>query len=152
VKSFARISCFSTQTDQSQRVGNNSDKAAAASYRVAGFDGGNPQCRPGRPGRHLEDIQAMFDCENPEESGSLTGEFYASTLENHPRYPKLSIRRDADLLAQIDRLVGRGIDCVAELLPGLGFDDAGIGLYRSAALSAFRAAVPYQMKESARWD
>jgi hypothetical protein len=30
----------------------------------------------------------------------------------------------------------------ALLLPPLGFDEAGIAVYRSAALSAFRAALP----------
>jgi len=34
MKPFARVSCSSARTDQSQSVGNNSDKAAATSYRA----------------------------------------------------------------------------------------------------------------------
>lgn len=80
MKNFARVSCSSARTDQSQRVGNNSDKAAATSYRAAGFESGN-LCGPGsRPGPHLRDVQAMFDSENPGRSGNLAGESFAATL------------------------------------------------------------------------
>ena len=139
MKNFARVSCSSARTDQSQSVGNNSDSAAAVSSRAA--ESGN--CGPGRrPGPHLRDIQAMFDCCLPVTSGNLIGESFASTLENHARYPSLRKGRDADLLAIIDCLVEQRIRCIAELLPGLGFDGIGIALYRSAALSAFRAVLP----------
>jgi hypothetical protein len=91
----------------------------------------------------LQEMQAMFDCENPERSGNLAGESYASVLENHERYPDLRSRRDAKLLARLDRVVEQNIKRFAALLlPPLGFDEAGISQYRSAALSAFRAVLP----------
>ena len=85
----------------------------------------------------------MFDCENPGRFGNLAGESYASVLENHERYPDLRSRRDAELLARLDRTVEQNIKRFAALLlPPLGFDEAGIAIYRSAAISAFRAALP----------
>jgi hypothetical protein len=141
VKNFARV-CSSARTDQSQSVREkNSDNAAEISYLAA--ESGN-LCGPGsRPGPHLRDIQAMFDCENPGRSGNLSGEIYASALENHPRYPSLRRARDAALLARLDRTVEQNIKRFAALLlPPLGFDEAGISQYRSAAIGAFRAALP----------
>ena len=136
--SFARRS--SAQTDQSQSVREkNSDNTAEVSYLAA--ESGN-FCGPGsRPGPHLRDIQAIFDSDNPSRSGSLAGESYASVLENHPRYPTLRSVRDAKLLARLDRVVEQKIKCVG-LLQQFGFDEAGIALYHTAALSAFRAALP----------
>jgi hypothetical protein len=142
VKNFARVSCLSTRTDQSQRVGNNGDKAAADSYCAAGFDGGNLTCRPGRPGRHLEIIQVMFDCENPGRSGNLAGESFAAILENHPRYPALRGARHRALFERLDGIVANHLDSIAGNLHGMGFDEAGIVIYRAAALTAFRAALP----------
>jgi hypothetical protein len=58
-----------------------------------------------------------------------------------PRAPTRA--RDAELLALLDRTVEHQIrNFAALLLPPLGFDEAGILQYRSAALSAFRAALP----------
>jgi hypothetical protein len=88
-------------------------------------------------------MRALFDSENPGRSGNLAGESYASVLENHPRYPDLRVVRDAELLARLDRTVEQNIKRFATLLlPPLGFDEAGIAQYRSAALSAFRAVLP----------
>jgi hypothetical protein len=141
VKNFARVG-LSAQTGKSVSAGSNPDKAVATfPSRATGCECGN-LCGPGhRPGPHLRDIQAMYDSEKPQESGSLCGESYASVLENHPLYPDLRRIRDAKLLARLDRVVEQKIKCVG-LLQRFGFDEAGIALYRSAALSAFRAALP----------
>jgi hypothetical protein len=140
VKNFARSSA---QKGPVAGVPKNSNRAAEDSYLAAGFAGGNPKCGSGRrPDPHLQDIQAMFDGGCPYQSGDFLGFSFASTFENHPRYPSLRKTRDADLLATIDCVVEYRIRCIAKLLPGLGFDGAGIALYRSAALSAFRAALP----------
>jgi hypothetical protein len=141
VKSFARSS--SAQRGPVAGVPKNSDRAAEDSYLAAGFAGEN-SCGVGvilTP--RLHEMQAMFDCENPGRAGNLSGESYASALENHPRYPDLRSVRDAELLARLDRTVEQNIKRFAALLlPPLGFDEAGIALYRSAALSAFRAVLP----------
>jgi hypothetical protein len=140
VKSFARGP--SARTDQSQRVREkNSDRAAAVSSRAA--DGGTSRNGAGlfAPAPHLEYIHAMFDSENPALSGSMTGESYAAVVENHVTYPHLRSARNADLLAQLDRVVEQKIKCVG-LLQKCGFDEVGIALYHAAALSAFRAALP----------
>jgi hypothetical protein len=144
VKNFARVFCsIAAQTGKSASAGNNPDKAAADSYCAAGFDGGNLKCGSGRrPGPHLQDIQAMFDCENPGRSGNLAGESFAATLENHPRYPALRSGRHRALLERCADIVAHHVDSITGILHGLGFNDAGIVIYRSAALSAFRAARP----------
>jgi hypothetical protein len=140
---FACVSCFSAQTGKSVSAGSNPDKAAAVSSRAAGFAGGTSRSGAGFvPAPDLRDAQAMFDSGCPYQSGDLLGFSFASTLENHHRYPSLRKKRDADLLAIIDCLVEYRIRCIAKLLPGLGFDRAGIVLYQAAALSAFRAALP----------
>lgn len=46
-----------------------------------------------------------------------------------------AVRKCADIVAH-------HIDSGTEILRGLGFDDVGIAIYRSAALTAFRAARP----------
>jgi len=139
VKSFARSS--SAQKGPVAGVPKNSNRAAEDSYLAAGFAGGNLTSGPGRLGPDIEYIQAMFDSENPERSGNLIGESYASFLENHSRYPDLRSVRDAKLLARLDRVVEQKIKCVG-LLQQFGFDEAGIALYHAAAISAFRAALP----------
>ena len=140
MKSFARSSA---QKGPVAGVPKNSNIAAEDSYLAAEFAGEN-SCGVGvvlTP--RLQEMQAMFDCENPGRSGNLSGESYASALENHPRYPDLRSVRDAELLARLDRTVEHNIKRFAALLlPPLGFDEAGIAQYRSAALSAFRAALP----------
>jgi hypothetical protein len=142
VKSFAHRS--SAQADQSQRVREkNSDSAAAVSSRAA--DGETSRNGAGffAPAPHLEYIRAMFDSENPSRAGGLAGDSYASVFENHPRYPSMRRARDAKLLARLDVVVEQQIkNFAALLLPPLGFDEAGIAQYRSAAIGAFRAALP----------
>ena len=88
------------------------------------------------------DLFPMFDRRSPEQSGSLAGESFAATLENSPRYPTLHHVRDAALLRRVNSIVVDHLYCISALLPGLGFDRAGVTVYRKAALSAFRAALP----------
>jgi hypothetical protein len=143
VKKFARVSCFAARTGKSVSARNNPDKAAATSYRVAGFESGNLTCGSGcRPDPHLEAIQAMFDCENPCRSGDLAGDSFASALENHPRYPALRSSRHRALFKLLDDIVARHLSRIAPDLRALGFDKSGIKIYRAAALTAFRAARP----------
>lgn len=140
MKKFAR-SC-SAQIGQSSGAENNRRHAAAGSSRAAEFAGGNQMCGLGKPGPHLEYVQAMFDCENPRRSGNLAGESFAAVLENHPRYPNLRIGRDRALFERCDDIVADRAGGLREILLGLGFDDDGIAIYRAAALKAFRAAIP----------
>ena len=145
MKNFARNGS-SAQTANSGSGGNNPEKAMAAIPGCAiGFESGRLLCGLGQRclGPHLENIHSMLDAENPIRAGGLAGESYASVLENHPRYPSLRRARDAELLTRLDRAVEHQIrNFAALLLPPLGFDEAGILQYRSAALSAFRAALP----------
>jgi hypothetical protein len=139
VKSFARSP--SAQKGPVAGVPKNSNRAAEVSYLAAEFAGEN-SCGVGvilTP--RLQEMQVLFDSENPQRSGSLAGESYASVMENHPRYPSLRRVRDAKLLARLDRAVEQKIKCVW-LLQRFGFDESGIALYHAAALSAFRAALP----------
>ena len=142
MRNFAHRS--SVRADQSRGVREkNSDKAAAVSSRAA--DGGTSRNGAGffAPAPHLEYIQAMFNADNPGRAGGLAGDSYAFALESHPRYPSMRRARDAELIARLDRAVEQQIkNFAALLLPPLGFDEAGIALYRSAALSAFRAVLP----------
>ena len=84
----------------------------------------------------------MFDSRSPELSGSFAGESFAATLENHSRYPALRSSRHRALFELLDDIVAKHIDSLAGILRGLGFDEVGTKIYRSAALSAFRAALP----------
>jgi hypothetical protein len=144
VKNLARVFCSSARTGKSVSAGNNPEKAVAAfpgcATGLSGLCGA--RSRLGTASPRVADILPMFDATCPRASGDLLGESLASTLENHPRYPSLRKKRDADLLATIDCLMEYRIRCIANLLPGLGFDGAGIALYRGAALSAFRIALP----------
>jgi hypothetical protein len=142
-ENFARV-CSSARTGQSRRAReNNSDNAAEASYLAAEFESGRLRGLGLCLGPHLEHIPAMFDAENPGRAGGLAGESYASVLENHERYPSLRSARDAALLARLDRAVEQQIkNFAALLLPPLGFDEAGIRQYQSAAIGAFRAVLP----------
>jgi hypothetical protein len=143
VKNFARVGS-SAQTGQSHGAGNNGDKAVATfPSRATGLCSlCGAQSRLGTASPRVADILPMFNCNAPGFSGNLIGESFASTLENHAHYPSLRKGRDSDLLAIIDCLVEQRIRCIAELLPGLGFDRAGIALYQRAAMSAFRDALP----------
>jgi hypothetical protein len=86
------------------------------------------------------DLFPMFDSRSPEQSGSLAGESFAATLENHSRYPALRSSRHRALFERLDDIVANHID--RRLMLGLGFDEIGIVIYRDAALTAFRAARP----------
>jgi hypothetical protein len=109
----------------------------------------NTRSRPVVAGGRERGSFLMFDSRTPEVSGSLAGESFAATLENHPRYPALNDVRDAALLSRIVSIIEDHFARIGAVeLPGLGFDDAGIVLYRSAALSAFRAAMPTPRRES----
>jgi hypothetical protein len=139
VKNFLRAGS-SAQTGKSVSAGNNPEKAVAAIPGCAiGFDSGlGLRCL----GPHLENIHAMLDANNPSRAGGLAGESYASVLESHSRYPSLRRSRDAQLLARLDRAIERHLKNFALLLPPLGFDEAGVAQYRSAALRAFRSVLP----------
>jgi hypothetical protein len=84
----------------------------------------------------------LFDSQSPGLSGSLAGESFAATIENHPRYPSLRRGRHRALFGRLDDLVANHLDSIAGNLLGLGFDEAGVVSYRAAALTAFRAARP----------
>ena len=119
-------------------------KAVAAIPGCAtGFDVGTSRNGAGffAPAPHL-DIHAMFNAGNPGLAGGYAGDSYAFALENHPRYPSMRRARDADLLARLDRAVDQHLKNFALLLPPLGFDEAGVAQYRSAALRAFRSVLP----------
>jgi hypothetical protein len=108
----------SVRADKSHSVREkNCDKAAAAAFaRVAGFAGENSGVKAAVLTPRLQEMQVMFDAENPGRSGGLAGESYASVLENHPRYPSLRRVRDAALLARLDRTVEQNIKRFAALL------------------------------------
>jgi hypothetical protein len=140
MKSFARGS--SAQRGPVAGVPKNSNRAAEDSYLAAGFAGEN-SCGVGpilTP--RLHEMQSLFNCATPRLSGNLAGEWFASALENHPRYPALRRRRHRALFELLDDIVANHIDSLAGILRGLGFDEIGTKIYRSAALSAFRAALP----------
>jgi hypothetical protein len=96
----------------------------------------------GVAGIRPRDLLPMFDSRTPGQSGSLAGESFAATVENHPRYPALRNGRHRALFERLDGIVAKHIDHIAPHLSGLGFDEAGIVIYRAAALTAFRAARP----------
>jgi hypothetical protein len=82
----------------------------------------------------------LFDSAKPFFSGSLAGESFAATVENHPRYPGL--RSDDAMFGLLDAIVADHIDSLSGILHGLGFDKVDVGIYRAAALAAFRAVRP----------
>jgi hypothetical protein len=84
----------------------------------------------------------LFDSRSPELSGSLAGESFAATVENHSRYPTLRIGRHRALFEHLNEIVVSHLSRIAPNLRGLGFDEAGVLAYRAAALAAFRAARP----------
>jgi hypothetical protein len=145
MKKFARVSWFSAQIGHSSGAESNRRDVGSGFPSPRGRARAEPvttrldetNVRP-----RIADILPMFDATCPRASGDLIGESFASTLENHQRYPSLRKCRDADLLALLDCFVEQRIRGIAELLPGLGFDGAGIAVYKSAALGAFRAALP----------
>jgi hypothetical protein len=52
------------------------------------------------------------------------------------------MRRHRAFFERCDYLVAHHIDSITQILHGLGFNEAGIVAYRSAALTPFRAARP----------
>ena len=142
MKNFARVGS-SAQTGQSHGAGNNGDRAAAAFHRAAGLCGlCGAQSRLGTASPRIADILPMFDCNAPEFAGNLTGEAFAATVEGHPRYPALRSGRHRALFELLDDIVSNHINSIAGILQGLGFDEAGTKIYRSAALKAFSAVLP----------
>jgi hypothetical protein len=93
-----------------------------------------------------EALLPMFDCEQPDHAGGLAGEFLASAIEGHPRYPYLDPVRDARLFRRASKAAGATIEKVACLLPGLGFDEAGLVIWKLAAMSAYQAALPVRQR------
>jgi hypothetical protein len=103
---------------------------------------GEKMCGPDDPARtFLKRAAMLFDSEAPEFSGSMAGESFAATVEAHPRYPTLCRGRCLALFGRLDDIVANHLDSIAGNLYGLGFDDAGVVVYRAAALAAFRAAI-----------
>jgi hypothetical protein len=90
--------------------------------------------------RIVETLPMMFDCTEPWFSGNLKGESFAAIVENHPSYPRL--RSDDALFGLLDAIVAKHVASLAGILRGLGFDEVDIGIYRAAALAAFRAVRP----------
>ena len=142
-KNFARFGS-SARTGKLGSAGNNPNKAVAAfPGRATGLCSlCGAWATLGTASPRIADILPMWDCNAPEFAGNLAGESFAATLEGHPRYPNLRNGRDGALLKLLDVVVANHLDCLAELLCGLGFDEAGIAKYRSAALNAFRAVLP----------
>jgi hypothetical protein len=93
-----------------------------------------------------EALMPMFDSEQPDHAGGLAGEYLASALERHPRYPNLDPLRDASLFRRANDATRATLDKVAKDLPGLGFDEAAITVWKLAALSAFQAALPIRRR------
>ena len=149
MKNFARVGS-SAQTGQSHGAGNNGDKAVAAIPGCAIGLSGRLPCGLRRLclGPHLENINAMFDSENPVRSGGLAGASFATTLESNSRYPSLRSGRHRALFELLDDIVADHLSRIAPHLRGLGFDESGIVNYRAAALSVFRAARPNKHREN----
>jgi hypothetical protein len=86
---------------------------------------------------------AMYDRTAPRRSGELVGEYLVSAITRHPRYPRLTAEKDAALLERAKTLAANIFRDVAEnTLPKLGFDARSIEVYQTAALKAFRDALP----------
>ena len=143
MKKFARFAS-SAQAGNSVSAGNNPDKAVATfPGRAIGLCGlCGAQSRLGTASPRVADILPMWDCNAPEFAGNLAGESFAATLENNPRYPALRSGRHRALFELLDDIVSNHINSIAGILQGLGFDEAGTKIYRSAALRAFRAVFP----------
>lgn len=93
-----------------------------------------------------EALLPMFDCDQPDHAGGLAGEYLASALERHPRYPRLDPVSDARLFHRATGAAAATIKTVSMALPGLGFDEAGVTIWKLAAMSAFQAALPIRRK------
>jgi hypothetical protein len=150
-KNFARFGP-SARTGKLGSAGNNPNYAVAAfPGRATGLCGlCGAQSRLGTASRRVADILPMFDCNAPEFAGNLAGESFASVLENHPSYPNLRSGRHRALFERLDDIVADHIDSLAGILRGLGFDEVGAAIYRSAALTAFRASRPDQPQNRSR--
>jgi hypothetical protein len=91
----------------------------------------------------FDEIFPMFDRMTPRRSGELAGEFLVSGITKHPRYPRLNVEKDAALLARAKEIAANIFREIAEItLPKLDFDARSIEVYHSAALKAFRDALP----------
>jgi hypothetical protein len=149
MKKFAWVSCFPPQIGQSSvpkitaterrrfPPARPDSRAETITTRLDEMD----NVQPRNIGR-IEIALLLFDSTCPRNSGSLAGESFAAILERHPRYPFLRMRRHRAFFERCDDIIAHHIDSITEILHGLGFNDAGIVIYRSAALTAFRAARP----------
>jgi hypothetical protein len=91
----------------------------------------------------FEAMFPMFDRMAPRRSGELAGEFLVSGITRHPRYPRLNAEKDAALLARAQEIaVNVFRDIAKDTLPKLDFDPRSIEVYQTAALKAFRDALP----------
>ncbi|WP_371423284.1 hypothetical protein, partial [Tardiphaga sp.] len=61
-----------------------------------------------------EALLPMFDCNQPDHAGGLAGEYLASALERHPRYPDLDPVRDASLFRRANNTTRATLDNVAK--------------------------------------
>jgi hypothetical protein len=137
VKKFARVSCLSARTDQSQRVGNNSDKAAADSYRVAGFET-EPNAVPGQLGPPF----GGSTCLDPDDLKLIAerwGTTYADNLISDPRWPKC---RQNDAIAAVEAIVRTAILDVAAILSTGAHFRPHINMISAATWCAFQNAMP----------
>jgi hypothetical protein len=91
----------------------------------------------------IADMFPMFDRTAPRRSGELVGESFAKTIQSSACYSRLDPVRDAELLTRLQDCVRATVRSVAEnSLPGLGFDARSIDVYQTAAIKAFRDALP----------
>jgi hypothetical protein len=132
-KNVARASCSSGQTGKSD---------SASSINNTDIRRQPLPSMPGQSSLVTDDRILMFDIASPSRSGSLAGESFASVLECHAIYPSLRSDRDAALFARLDTVVAAYVISISGILDGLGYNQAAIGIYRTAALAAFRAARP----------
>jgi hypothetical protein len=116
MKKFARVSCLSARTDQSQGVGKNSDSSAGASYPAAGLDSG-----------YLRLVAESW------------GATYADNLISDARWP--TCRQNAAITAVESILRNAIMDVAAILSTGEDFKPH-IDMMSAATWSAFQNAMP----------
>jgi hypothetical protein len=137
VKHFARVSCLSTRTDQSQRVGNNSDKAAADSYRAAGRPETETNAVPGQPGPPLGST-----CLVPDDLKLIAerwGTTYADNLISDRRWPRCN---QNVAIAAVEAIVRTAIIDVAAILSAGEDFKPHIKMMSAATWCAFQSSMP----------
>jgi hypothetical protein len=136
VKNFARVSCLSARTDQSQRVGNNSDRAAADSYRAAGPET-ETNAAPGQPGPPLGST-----CLDPDDLKLIAegwGATYADNLISDPRWP--TCRQDA-AISNVEAILRTAIIDVAAILNAGADFRPHVNMMSAATWFAFQNSMP----------